>query len=202
MIRDLDDTLKALLKDFAPAGSQLANAEISFELPDAAWRKGLLQLTVNCYLYDIQQNLELRTEEPKLVRSADGLRAKRMAPPVRLDCAYCITAWSPAANESVLEEHQLLSQLLLVLLRHATIPPAALRGSLITQQPPYPTVIASREGVKNQPEFWAALDQKLKPSLNYVVTLAMQLEDTPAEADMTPVATQITVDPKSKELQG
>jgi simple sugar transport system permease protein len=36
-------------------------------------------------------------------------------------------------------------------------------------------VIASQEGVKNLPEFWNALDQRLKPSLNYVVTLAMMV---------------------------
>ena len=199
MIRALDDTLEALLKGFAPAGSQLASAQISFDIPDARWRASLEQLTVNCYLYDIQQNAELRTTEPVVVRSADKTRAVRLPPPVRIDCAYCITAWSPAANESVLEEHRLLSQILKVLLRHPVIPTAALRGELVHQLPPYPTVVASQGGVKNPPEFWGALDQKLKPSLNYVVNLAMNLEDEPVDGAKAPVVSTPVVDTKPKE---
>jgi len=42
-------------------------------------------------------------------------------------------------------------------------------------------------GVKNLPEFWNALDQRLKPSLNYVVTLAMMIDDIPADTGMAPV---------------
>jgi hypothetical protein len=199
MIRDLDDTIQALLKTQAPVGSELAGADITFDLPDGDWRTTLLKITVNCYLYDIRENRELRTHEPLMVRSADGKRAMRRSPPVRVDCAYCITGWSPAASESVLEEHRLLSQVLTVLLRNPTIPTAALKGSLVTQIPPYPTMIAVPDGVKNPPEFWGALDQQLKPSLNYVVTLAYDLEPAVAEAAMPPVVTTIAIVPANME---
>jgi len=181
MIRDVDDTIKALLQQGAEPDWELAQAEVSFDLPDADWRAGLDSLTVNCYLYDIRENRDLRTNEPLLQRSDDGTRAVRRQAPVRIDCAYCITAWSPATDESVLEEHRLLSQVLMVLLRNPTIPAEVLQGSLVNQIPPYPTVIASPDGVKNQPQFWNALDQQLKPSLNYVVTLVMRLDEEPAE---------------------
>jgi hypothetical protein len=179
MIRDLDATIRQLLTASAPSGSTLAGATISFDLPDAEWRSTLSGLTVNCYLYDIHENLEMRTHEPLLVRS--GQLAARVTPPARIDCAYCITAWSPATTDAVLEEHDLLSQVLLVLLQNPTIPAALLQGSLVGQIPPYPTVIASVDGiVKNHPQFWTALDQKLKPSLNYIVTLAMLINGVPA----------------------
>ncbi len=194
MIRDLDDTIRELLETRAPAGSELAGATISFDLPDADWRAGLDQLTVNCYLYDIRQNPELRTNELLLQRSGDGTRAVRRRAPVRIDCAYCITAWSPATEESVLEEHRLLSQVLVVLLKNPTIPSDVLQGSLVDQIPHYPTVIASPDGVKNQPEFWGALDQQLKPSLNYVVTLAVMLDEAPAEAAMPRVVEEVVVE--------
>lgn len=202
MIRDLDDTIRQLIKTRAPAGSLLAGAAISFDLPDAGWRAGLSALTLNCYLYDIRENREMRTNELLTARSADKKRATRLTPPVRIDCAYCITAWSTATSEAVLEEHRLLSQALLLLLRHPTIPSAVLQGSLSTQIPPYPTVIASKEGVKNQPEFWHALDQKLKPSLNYVVTLAMLLDDIPSDAAMGHVVETVTVDTDHKTPEG
>jgi hypothetical protein len=126
-------------------------------------------------------------------RNGDGSRATRRRAPARVDCAYCLTAWSPAAAESVLEEHRLLSQVLHIMLQNSTIPTDVLQGSLVDQIPPYPTVIASTEGVKNLPEFWAALDQQLKPSLNYVITLAFLLDESPPEADMPPVVEQIVV---------
>lgn len=194
MIRDLDDTIQELLETRAPPGSELEGAEISFELPDADWRAGLDTLTVNCYLYDLRENEELRTNEPLLQRSVDGTRAVRLRPPVRVDCAYCITAWSPATDESVLEEHRLLSQLLEVLMRHPTIPSDVLQGDLVDQIPPYPWIIASPDGVKNQPEFWGALDQQLKPSLNYVVALAMMLDAAPTEAEMPHVVEEVAVE--------
>jgi hypothetical protein len=191
MIRDLDDTIEQLLQSRAPADSELAAATISFDLPDTQWRAGLEALTVNCYLYDIRENKELRTNEQPIQRSADLKRAIRRQAPVRIDCAYCITAWSPAADESILEEHRLLSQVLRVLLQHPTIPADVLQGNLVSQIPPFPTVIASAEGVKNQPEFWGALDQQLKPSLNYVVTLVMSLDDPPDQ--LMPVVEEVTV---------
>lgn len=177
MIDELDETIRTLLNASALAGSLLKGAKVSFDLPDAAWRGSLADLTVNCYLYDIRENREMRTAEPLRVTSVDKQRRARVAPPVRIDCAYCITAWSTAGTEAVREEHRLLSEVLFVLLKNPTIPRSALQGSLSRQIPPYPTVIASQDGVKNQPDFWSALDQKLKPSLNYVVTLAMMLED-------------------------
>jgi hypothetical protein len=186
VIRDLDDTLRELLEQQAPPGSELAGADISFDIPDGDWRGALTALTVNCYLYDIRENRDLRTTEPIRQRDPVTQRSTWRAAPVRIDCAYCITAWSPAADESVLDEHRLLSQVLMVLLRNRTVPPGVLQGSLTSQMPPYPTVVASTDGMKNLPEFWGALDQQLKPSLSYVVTLAAMLDPEPADAALVP----------------
>jgi len=177
MIRDLDETIRQLLLARALPGSILAQATISFDLPDTVWRGKNMGLNVNCYLYDVQENLEMRTHEPLTTRSADGRLVTRVAAPVRIDCSYCITAWSQGDPDPVLEEHDLLSQVLIALLQSPTIPAAVLQGALVGQIPPYPTVIASQDGiVKNHPQFWTALDQKLKPSLNYIVTLAVSLD--------------------------
>ena len=194
MIGDLDLTVRELLETRAPAGSELAGADVVFDLPDADWRAGLGKLTVDCYLYDLRENAELRTEEPLLQRSADGTRASRLRPPARIDCSYCITAWSTATDEPVLEEHRVLSQIVRILLANPTIPADVLQGTLATQIPPYPTIIATADGIRNQPDFWGALDQQLKPSLNYVVTLAMLLDDELAEADLGPVVQRVVVE--------
>ena len=178
MIRDLDDTIAAMLTNQAPAGSLLAGAAITFDLPDTAWRQKVTKLTVNCYLYDVRENTDLRTEEKVVVRNA--ATAIRIQPPVRVDCAYSITAWSVANADPVLEEHRLLSQVLLVLLQNRRILSADLKGSMVNQPQPYPWVIAVPDASKNMPDFWKALDQELRPSLNYVVTIGMWLEPVPA----------------------
>jgi hypothetical protein len=200
VIQDLDATLRELLTANAPSGSLLASAKVAFDLPDADWQGKLSALTVNLYLYNIVENREMRVNEPLLVRSTDGKRAARLAPPVRIDCAYCITAWSLSTTGPVLEEHQLLSDVLLLLLQTPTIPAAVLQGSLTTQIPPYPTIVASSDAMRNHPEFWTALDQKLKPSLNYVVTLAMLLETVPADAALPPVVQQTILAVDNKAL--
>jgi len=183
VIRDLDLTIKALLRGGATPGSALANATVSFDLPDATWRGGLQGLTVNCYLYDVNENLEMRTYEPWVSTSSDGTQGMRTAAPVRVNCSYCVTAWSTATTDAVLEEHDLLSQTLNVLLSNQTIAAAFLQGALSGQIPPYPLVIASQDGVsKHHPQFWTALDQKLKPSLNYIVTLALWPAGAQAQA--------------------
>lgn len=181
MIRDLDETIEALLTTEAPTGTELESADISFDVPDSTWRGALTGLTVNCYLYDVRENLELKTNETFVQRSPDNTRAVRRAPIVRIDCSYCITAWSTATSDAVLEEHRLLSQILLVLLRNPTIPSGVLQGSLTTQIPPYPTVIASPTDLNQHLDFWSSLNQPAKPALNYVVTLALILDEPPAE---------------------
>jgi len=193
MIRDLDDTIASMLKNRAPAGSALAGSVITFDLPDTAWRKNVTNLTVNCYLYDIRENTELRTEQPILRRSADLTRAAHLRPPVRIDCAYSITAWSVSNTDAVLEEHRVLSQALLVLLQNRRILAADLKGSMVNQPNPYPTVVAAPDSTKNNPDFWKALDQELRPALNYVVTLALWLDPVPADLTMGRVVEQVVV---------
>jgi hypothetical protein len=193
VIQDLDRTIEAMLNDAAVPGSELDLAAISFDIPDETWRASLNALTVNCYLYSVAENTELRRWEPVVLRSADGTRARKIRPPKRIDCGYCITAWSTAESNPVLEEHRLLSQVLEVLLRNTSIPASALQGSMTDQIGPYPTVIAAPDGPKTDPEFWGALDQRLKPSLNYVVTLALFLDTLEQDADLPPVVTDVDV---------
>ncbi len=200
MIRDLDATIQTMLDTLAAPGSELAGADISFDLPDAEWRGSLANLTVNCYLYDVRENLELRTNERLIQRSELGVPMALRRPPVRIDCTYCITAWSPATAESVLEEHRLLSQVLRLLLQNPTIPSGVLQGSLATQIPPYPRVIAAPDAIKNGPEFWGALDQQLKPSLNYIITLAMLLDDEPPEGTVLDLVQEVNVDAEAEHL--
>lgn len=175
MIRDLDDTIKELLETKAPPGSLLAGADISFDLPDAKWRGGLSALTVNCYLYDIRENREMRTNELLSFKSADNKRAVRLAPPVRIDCGYCITAWSISTSEAVLEEHRLLSQVVRVLLRFPTIPASVLQGSLVTQIPP----VSDGDRLARRRQEPAGVLERARPEAQTLAELRRHAGDAP-----------------------
>jgi Pvc16 N-terminal domain len=94
-----------------------------------------------------------------------------------------------------------LSQALLVLLQNRRIPTADLKGSMTNQPKPYPTVIAAPDSTKNNPDFWKALDQELRPALNYVVTLGMWLDPVPADAAMDRVVDTVVVNAANREEQ-
>ncbi|KUL25590.1 DUF4255 domain-containing protein [Actinoplanes awajinensis] len=188
MIKDLDTTIATLLHGPA-AGPELSHAAITFELPDRAWLQRLADdLTVNCYLHAVAENLDLRTAEPLLQRSGDGQLATWREPPAHLDCTYAVTAWS-RAEDGTLDEHRLLSQVVRVLLRHREFPRDALAGALVHQPLHSPTGNLGRDGVATRPEFWSALEQRPRPVLVYVVTLAVFVNE-PGE----PVPTVASLD--------
>jgi hypothetical protein len=187
VIRQLDEVIESLLIQKAPVGSKLKEATINFDLPDANWRMGLPvgKITVNCYLYDVKENRELRRPESsgKLVDK----KWVRQSPPARIDCSYCITVWSPIENSgttgisSISQEHEVFSSVLNVLLANNDFSndiADILENKWGFPEPPRPIKVASQDGIKNQPEFWGALNQQLKPSINYVVNIAMEVGES------------------------
>lgn len=183
MIRDLSETLRAILEDpgLVTNFPELAAAQISFERPTEQFNPG--QTTVDLFLYDMRENLDLRSNEP-IIERHNGQATIRQ-PPLRVACSYLVTAWPVGGAELPLQEHRLLSQVLQVLSGYPTIPDRFWRGSLVGQEPPLPMVALHPDALKNLSEFWTALGSKLRPSLTVTVTIAM-----PVLADVTaPIVT-------------
>jgi hypothetical protein len=179
MIRDLSETLRALLDDPALAGRfpDLANAQISFDRPAETFNPS--QTTVDLFLYDVRENVELRSNEPVYERRNGEVIVHR--PPLRVACSYLVTAWPVGGPDLSLQEHRLLGQALFVLSRHPTIPAKYLKGALVGQEPPLPLVATQADGLKNPAEFWSALGNRLRPSLAVTATIAFEpVEPEPA----------------------
>ena len=171
MIRDLSQTLRSLLtQPGVPA--ELAAAQIVFDRPTDQFNP--TQATVDLFLYDLRENLELRNNEPTLERQNGQVTIRR--PPLRVDCSYLVTAWSGgvSGDELALQEHRLLSQVLQVFSRYSTIPNQFLQGSLANQEPPLPMVTARANGLKEPAEFWTSLGTQLRASIGVTVTIAME----------------------------
>jgi hypothetical protein len=176
MIRDLSETLQAILDDpgLEKSFPELAAAHVAFERPSEQFAPS--QATVNLYLFDLRENIELRAREP-VVERRNG-RALIERPPMRVDCSYLVTAWAAggAGPKPVLEEHELLGQAMQVFARHATVPEKFLQGSLKGQGHPLPLAVGGANGgeMKNPADFWTALGNKLRPSLVVTVTLELR----------------------------
>src|SRR5579875_2747841 len=135
MIQDLSQTLRTVLtQPGLPA--PLSSAQIVFDRPSDPFTPA--QTTVDLFLYDLRENLELRTNE--LIVEKSNTQSVTHKPPMRLACSYLVTAWPVGGVDLALQEQQLLSQVLQTLAHYPTIPANFLQGVMVGQTPPLPMV--------------------------------------------------------------
>jgi Pvc16 N-terminal domain/Carboxypeptidase regulatory-like domain len=181
MIDDLSKTLRAILTQKA-LPPELAKAQIAFDHPSEEFNPQ--QTTVDLFLYDIREDLELRSNEPVIERKNGEVITRH--PPLRVACSYLVTAWPVGGVDSALQEQRLLGQVLQVFARLPIIPKSFLQGSLKGQTPALPMITAVVDPQKNLSEFWTALGSQLRPSLTITVTFSMpSLEPETAKAVVT-----------------
>lgn len=170
MIRALDETIKNLILE--KGCFSLNDVDIRFDQPTHDWAAGLTKPAINCYLYDMRENRDLRNREWIVERQTDGQTRKKIAP-LRVDLTYLITAWT---NE-IEDEHSILWRLLVALASVQVLPADILKGELIEQ--PYPLITLTAqvsEAMQNLSDLWNVMENELKPAINYTVTLAVDRE--------------------------
>jgi hypothetical protein len=169
VISDLDESLRRFLVQRMPLDQTVV--DVSFEMPDRAWVASIAKPTINVYLYDIRENQDLRNND-WMVTHQDG-RVTKKKPPVRIDLSYLITVWTSDTGD----QHRLLGQLMATLFRYPVLPDEILAGKLQGLEWPVRALTAQADGVlRNCADFWSAIDNQLKPSINYVVTIPVDLE--------------------------
>jgi hypothetical protein len=177
MIDDLDKTLAALLRrELAPGLSE--QIQVSFEAPDDRFPpQSVTTPAIDLFLYDVRENLDLRSNDATIERFADGT-AKRTRMPIRVDASYLITAWPREGLANPAEdEHRLLGEVMRALLRFRTIPQELLRGSLAGSDLPLPVIALQPGRLQSLGEFWQAMGGKPKAAINYTVTLSVDVEE-------------------------
>jgi hypothetical protein len=176
MIRDLSETLREILADPGLSGPfpELSAAQIAFDRPVEAFSPG--RTTVDLFLFDVRENMELRSNEPQHVRVGGDVSIRQ--PPLRVACSYLVTAWPTSGTDLPLQEHRLLGQALQVLSRHPKILVPFLKGKLVGQEPPLPMITARADGLKDPHEFWAAIGNKMRASIVVTATIGMDVFPT------------------------
>ena len=171
MINDLSESLRALLTQ-PGLPPKLAGAQIVFDRPAETFNP--TQTTLNLFLYDLRENHHHRAGAPSATRPASR--------PLMLACSYLITAWCVGGTEIALQEQQLLGEALQVLSGFQLLPARFLRGRLTGQTPLPELLIQPPDTLMTSSEFWAALGNKLRPSVGVTVTIAMPAFAAPGEA--------------------
>ena len=174
MIHDLDQSIAALLRRELPGRDQIT---VSFAAPDDQF--SVKPPAIDLFLYDLRENLELRGNDDLIERNADGT-ATTYQSPVRIDASYLITAWpggTGAHSDSSEDEHKLLGVVMRTLLRFRRLPRDVLKGSLANAQLPLPVTCMQQGRLQSLGEFWQALGGKPKAALNYMVTLAVDINE-------------------------
>jgi hypothetical protein len=170
MIRDLSETLQALLSQ-PGLPPELAAAVLNFDRPQDPFNPP--QTTVDVFLFDIRERLDLRFTEYEITRTNQQATLSR--PPLRVVCSYLITAWPVGEPDLAFAEHRLLSQVLQLLSRFPLIPHAFLQGSLIGQEPLVQLQIAHPDDMRNAAEFWAAVGNRLRGAVVAAATITMPI---------------------------
>ncbi|MBD2233309.1 DUF4255 domain-containing protein [Phormidium tenue] len=178
MLQDLDSTLETLLRRDLPRN--LGDQRFSFATPFAEFIDN--KPAFNLFLYDIRENLELRSNIGEIQPRGD-LSAAKVRPDARVDCSYLITYW-PKTASSPAEEHRYLGEVMKILLRYPYLPNEVLQGSLNPNSPEPPKLplkmISLRPSqLQSVGEFWQAMGGKPKASLNCTVTLAVPVHGEP-----------------------
>ena len=172
MIADLDETIRKLLQQELPIKN--GEIEIKFDQPKREWSARLNRPTVNFFLYDLRENPVLRQHGMEQISGngngrIDHQLAHLKRTPFRVDCFYMLTTWASDPED----EHRLLSSALLALFRFPVLPADRLTGSLKMQPFEVPARLANHDRLTNPAEVWSSLDNEMRPSISYIITLAL-----------------------------
>ncbi|MBM0744178.1 DUF4255 domain-containing protein [Phormidium sp. CLA17] len=194
MLHDLDLTLEEFLKAELPNrfGDSVSTTPIAVTFVTPHPEFIVTPPALNLFLYDIRENQELRSSSWSMTRQNDGT-ATREPPLVRIDCSYLITMWTSDLKDFA-TEHQILGEVMQVLMSYSTLPPTVLQGRLADSDLPLRASVLGQVKLQGLGEFWQAMGGKPKATLNYTVTISMPVN---TERQKLPLVTNALVSGES-----
>ena len=170
MLHDLDRTIEKILIERGSLNK--GEIDISFEQPTSEWSATLSRPTINCWAFDLRENLKLRSMEMEVTRQMSGRKkqANIRLVPLRFDVSYLITAWARKAED----EHQLLWRALGALVHFLALTPDQCEGTLKDQPYDMPVMVAQvTEAASNMTDLWSVLDNQMRMGFTFVTTVAL-----------------------------
>jgi hypothetical protein len=171
MLHDLDRTIEKLLRD--RGGLKENDIDISFEQPTSEWSATISRPTINCWAFDLRENIKLRSMNMQVERDQKKKIVNLRMVPMRVDVTYLITAWARKAED----EHQLLWRALAALAHYMALSQDMCEGVLKDQPYELPLLVAQiTEAANNMTDLWSVLDNEMKMGFTLATTLALDLQ--------------------------
>jgi len=170
MIGDVNSALTRLVHERGLVPPD--DVDIEFDPPVRSWVGGRTRPTLNFFLFDIEENTELRSTQAQTTRG-NGVAVRRIAPR-RFDLRYMVSAITTVVED----EHLLLWRTLVTLMKHPTLPESLLPESVTSYGLPVAAKVLKHEDAPRALDIWGALETPPRPALIYVVTLPVDLDLT------------------------
>jgi len=172
MVDELDGSIARVLDRELPKSVYPGPISITFAAPGPQFPPDSLTLpAIDFFLYDLRQNLGLRSNVPVIERTDSG-SVRRAPAPIVMDASYLVTVWTAEQNvAAVADEHRIFTAVLQVLMAHPTLSPDDLGEPMKKLSPPTCTVGSGI--LQNPSQTWPALAGRQKLSTTYTVTFTM-----------------------------
>lgn len=159
----LNSTIQAVLQKYLPRIDDKP-IDIRFDIPDKTSLPD--HPTVCVFLYDIQEDLELRHGQSRQYRAETGTFGRRQ---VNVRCCYLVTYWEQPTKSGMGPDSQPMVVVNAVL-------NALLNANLEKEIPPsFSRVIAPSEHLSSLGNFWQSLGDRPRLCLNFQVTVPVEL---------------------------
>jgi hypothetical protein len=168
MFQDVDETLRAALIADVPIKKN--EIDVAFDRPTRDWSSRLTRPTLNLFMADIRERVDLKDDVDIVTRDEAG-KAVRQRPPKRVDLAYLVSAWTTEPDD----EHRILARVLSSMYRYDTIPPELLQGDLKNSKMPVLARVPEPEQSLKGQDLWGALGNDLHASLTWTWTVPLDV---------------------------
>jgi hypothetical protein len=173
MLSEFNQTLRDLI--YARAKIDPLDVDISFDAPTREWVGARTKPTVNLFLYDLEENTELRRNglEALPMRGAGPeARAVHRLPPRRFDLNYMVSAISTVVED----EHHLLWRVMSALLRSPVLPEEYISENVKRLEVDLRGRVSQPDDGPRPVDLWNSLETAPRPALLYVLTVPVDLE--------------------------
>jgi Pvc16 N-terminal domain len=167
MLADFDKTLEKLL--ITEGNLNRSEIDIAFDPPTGEWSSRLNRPTLNCWCFDLRENIKLRIPDRTVANNGN---AARIGMPIkRMDLSYLVTAWARKMED----EHQLLWRGLGALKRFSALEPDQCEGALQYQEHNVPLAVADMSLIQtNLVDLWSVLENQMR--LGFVLVATVELD--------------------------
>ena len=173
MLDTVHNTIKELL--YAKGQIDPLEVDLAFNPPTKEWVNSRTVPTLNFFLYDLEENTELRQADYDLISSknAKGMGSStRRVPAKRFDLHYMVSAISSVIDD----EHMLLWRAMVTLLKNPSVPEQFLPETILKLELPVKGRVSQPDDGPRPVDLWSALETPPRPSLLYILTVPVDLE--------------------------